>query len=112
MEKTTELFKSYANLFFNLGYTCTGFEDLRVVNIVARYTHHSEINLFNLATWTNLEYDPDIFPAVRFRLDDLKITINIFRTGKCVILGAKNLVNLNTAETKLKNLLTILEWST
>ncbi len=104
-EKLTNLFKSYTVLLRQLGYPCTGTEVLRIVNMIARYDYGRDIHLSHLATRAKLEYFPELFPAVRYRLNDLKITINIFRTGKCVLLGGKSIELLQTAETRLKKLL-------
>jgi TATA-box binding protein (TBP) (component of TFIID and TFIIIB) len=75
------------------------------VNIVARYIHHRPIKLFQLAQANRLEFEQELFPAVRLRFEDLKITVNIFRTGKCMILGAKGVLNLRRAVVRLQHVL-------
>ena len=104
IEGTYALFNSYLQLLQHLGYPCIR-RNLKIQNIIARYDHREKINLHTLARQTKFEYEPDLFPAVRFRLKDLKITVNIFRTGKCMVLGAKSIEDINIAEERLKNLL-------
>jgi TATA-box binding protein (TBP) (component of TFIID and TFIIIB) len=71
----------------------------RVVNIVATYNHGKSVNLRNLVRrfrqrcpniQHHLLFEPELFPAVKYRLDDIRVTINIFHTGKCVLLGCKS----------------------
>jgi TATA-box binding protein (TBP) (component of TFIID and TFIIIB) len=64
----------YTKLLQDIGYD-KAFGDIRVVNIVARYTHRNHVGLFSLAESNRLEYEPELFPAVRLRYADLGITI-------------------------------------
>jgi TATA-box binding protein (TBP) (component of TFIID and TFIIIB) len=103
-----ELWTVYMGLLHDIGYLCTGSEDFKIQNIVAKYRFLHAIDLKHLATLNNLEYEQELFPAVRYRLDDLKITINIFRTGTCIILGGKSIPCINLASERLTALL---RWS-
>jgi transcription initiation factor TFIID TATA-box-binding protein len=71
----------------------------RVVNIVATYNHGKSVNLraivrgyrqLNSFQGHWMTFEPELFPAVKYRLEDLSVTINIFYTGKCVLLGCKS----------------------
>jgi transcription initiation factor TFIID TATA-box-binding protein len=104
IEGTNLLFETYSNLLGHLGYECR-YGELKIQNIIARYTHFESIDLVQLANKNKLEFEPELFPAVRYRLEELNITINIFRTGKCMLLGSKNLADLLIAESKLRKLL-------
>ena len=104
MNATMDLFKAYLVLLYDLGYPCT-IENIKIQNIIARYSYGEKINLGELAKRTKFEFEPELFPAVRYRLEDLKITINIFRTGKCMILGGKSMEYIYLAEIFLTSLL-------
>ena len=64
--------------------------DYKVVNIIACYKRTTAVDLEGLSQSCKLEYFPELFPAVRYRDEDYRVTVNIFRTGNCVILGAKD----------------------
>lgn len=73
-----------------------------IVNIVATYQYGKRIKLCDLASHlvrknkgkNKLFYEPELFPAVKFRFDDIKVTVNVFHTGKFVILGAKTVIDI------------------
>lgn len=50
-------------------------------------------------------YEPDQFPAVIFRMDEPRVTMLIFSTGKIVCAGAKNEREISRAVEKLKGML-------
>ena len=108
VSENSKQFEEYIELLHYLGYR---FADsiLTVTNIVTRYVHSGPINLFLFAKAKKslVRYEPEIFPAVRYRIENLKITVNIFHTGRCMVLGAKNLEDLTRASACLRNLL---EW--
>ena len=76
-----------------------------IVNIVATYTNHEPVRLHNLSRHQELVWEPELFPAVKYRIHDLGVTINIFASGKCVLLGAKSENIVNLAHQKLLCLL-------
>jgi transcription initiation factor TFIID TATA-box-binding protein len=107
-QRIQEMFIVYAGLLEDLGYPCTGKEDLKIQNIVARFVYHSKVDLFDLAVCFALEYEPEVFPAARYRDKELGITANIFRSGKCILLGGKRVEFIEIVAEKIKRML---EWS-
>jgi len=100
-----ELFDSYLERVPKLGYD-TKYSAYKIHNIVAYYNYGKPVSLVHLAQKPMVSYEPERFPAaVRYRLLDLKITANIFYSGKVVILGAKSLDDINAAVEKIKTLL-------
>ena len=70
----------------------------RIENMVASTDVGRELDLTRLAiALKNVEYEPENFPGLIYRLEDPKITILLFRTGKAVITGAKSLEQVNAA---------------
>jgi TATA-box binding protein (TBP) (component of TFIID and TFIIIB) len=75
------------------------------VNIVATYHHKNSLNIRVLAERFRLLFEPELFPAALYRIHDLGVTINIFYTGKCVLLGAKSEKSVLLSIKKLEDLL-------
>lgn len=70
----------------------------RIENMVASTDVGRELDLTRLAiALKDVEYEPENFPGLIYRLEDPKITILLFRTGKVVITGAKSLEQVNAA---------------
>lgn len=65
---------------------------IEVQNIVASSDLESEINLNAIALSLGLEkveYEPEQFPGLVYRLDDPKVVVLLFGSGKLVCTGAK-----------------------
>lgn len=61
---------------------------LKIVNIVATANLQTKINLEVFASsFENIEYNPEVFPGLTYRIPELKSTILIFSSGKIVILA-------------------------
>jgi TATA-box binding protein (TBP) (component of TFIID and TFIIIB) len=89
-------------------------KEQRVVNIVATYDHGKPVNLpsivkrqheLNCSQRHWMVFEPELFPAVKYRAEDLKVTINIFHTGKCVLLGCRSEELLDIAVLRLQRYL-------
>jgi len=65
---------------------------IEVQNIVASADLGQEINLNTVAITLGLEkveYEPEQFPGLVYRLDDPKVVVLLFGSGKMVCTGAK-----------------------
>jgi len=98
------IFDSYMKDLADLGHLIN-YTDYKIQNIVACYKHPVPVSLENIARTFGLEYNPELFPAVRYRDNDRKVTANIFHTGSCVILGAKDIDTISATVEKLKEIL-------
>ena len=98
------IFDSYMKELADLGYPINH-TNYKIQNIVACYKHPVPVSLENIAKTLGLEYNPELFPAVRYRDNDRKVTANIFHTGRCVILGAKEIDSIGATVEKLKEIL-------
>lgn len=69
-----------------------GIEIERIQSIVVTFDIRHEINLQKLSIEMGLDcmYEPELFPALRYSRYD-PLCVNIFATGKIVILGLKSL---------------------
>lgn len=82
------------------------YTDLKVQNIVARMNYGKRIKLPGLHGKRGASYEPEIFPsAARFRMEDLRITANIFYSGKIMILGAKSVSSVYEAAKRVAEFL-------
>jgi transcription initiation factor TFIID TATA-box-binding protein len=77
-----------------------------VQNIVATSSLHVELNLSTIAIslgLENVEYEPEQFPGLVYRVFDPKVVFLIFKSGGLVCTGAKTIEDINTAVKILKN---------
>jgi transcription initiation factor TFIID TATA-box-binding protein len=81
-----------------------------ITNIVCSYDIGKSINLNKLVITLNLEnieYEPEQFPGLVYRLNDPKIVALLFSSGKIILTGGKNLEDirrgLGMLEQKLEN---------
>jgi transcription initiation factor TFIID TATA-box-binding protein len=66
--------------------------DIVVQNIVAVYDLHMQLNLTNIAMslgLENVEYEPEQFPGLVYRIEEPKVVLLLFGSGKVVCTGAK-----------------------
>lgn len=66
--------------------------DYKVQNIVTSADLGTPINLNKIAVGFNLErieYEPEQFPGLVYRLDDPKVVVLLFGSGKLIITGGK-----------------------
>jgi transcription initiation factor TFIID TATA-box-binding protein len=83
-----------------------------VTNIVCSYDIGKYINLNKVVITLNLEnieYEPEQFPGLVYRIRDPKIVALLFSSGKIILTGGKNLEDvkrgLEFLEQKLENIL-------
>jgi transcription initiation factor TFIID TATA-box-binding protein len=66
--------------------------EIEIQNIVATFDLETEINLNEIAISLRLnkiEYEPEQFPGLVYRLDDPKVVLLLFGSGKLVCTGAR-----------------------
>jgi len=76
----------------NIGIDAMGTPEIAVQNIVASADLHSGLNLNAIALGLgleNIEYEPEQFPGLVYRLSNPKVVILLFSSGKLVITGGK-----------------------
>ena len=79
---------------------------VKVQNIVASFDFGREFDLERIArTFENTEYEPEVFPGLVFRLNEPKVVVLLFVSGKGVCAGAKNMNDIKTAAIKITKLL-------
>ncbi len=103
VRKTVEII---ADKLRNLGIDVYKNEDLKIViqNIVAISDLGTELNLNEVAMGLgleNVEYEPEQFPGLVYRLEEPKVAMLLFGSGKIVCTGARRTEDVSIAVQKL-----------
>eukprot|EP00201_Polytomella_parva_P024397 CAMPEP_0175038912 /NCGR_PEP_ID=MMETSP0052_2-20121109/186_1 /TAXON_ID=51329 ORGANISM="Polytomella parva, Strain SAG 63-3" /NCGR_SAMPLE_ID=MMETSP0052_2 /ASSEMBLY_ACC=CAM_ASM_000194 /LENGTH=202 /DNA_ID=CAMNT_0016300495 /DNA_START=117 /DNA_END=725 /DNA_ORIENTATION=+ len=95
--------KKYAKMIQKTGYPDAVFKDFQVQNIVASCGVQFPIRLEGIAFSHSLfaTYEPELFPGLIYRMKSPKIVLLIFVSGKVVLTGAKNKVDIFDAFMKI-----------
>jgi transcription initiation factor TFIID TATA-box-binding protein len=78
--------------------------DIVIQNIVATSDLGGELNLSEVAValgLENVEYEPEQFPGLVYRLDDPRVAMLLFGSGKIVCAGARNMDDISLAVDKV-----------
>jgi len=78
--------------------------DVKVQNIVASADLGVDLNLNAIAIGLgleNIEYEPEQFPGLVYRLSSPRVVVLIFGSGKMVVTGGKDPVDANKAVEKI-----------
>ncbi|MFH1821366.1 MAG: TATA-box-binding protein [Methanobacteriota archaeon] len=79
---------------------------VKVQNIVASFDFGREFDLEKIArTFDNTEYEPEVFPGLVFRLEEPKVVVLLFVSGKGVCAGAKSMADIKAAGAKIIKLM-------
>src|SRR5208282_3508725 len=93
-----------------------GFDTLKepkvaITNMVCSYDLDKSINLNKVVVTLNvenIEYEPEQFPGLVYRIRDPKVVVLIFSSGKLILTGGKNLDDirkgLDLLEQKLESI--------
>ena len=90
-----EAHKGIENVFQslrNIGIDVKGTPEIMVQNIVASANLHASLNLNAVAIGLgleNIEYEPEQFPGLVYRVSDPKVVVLLFGSGKLVITGGR-----------------------
>ena len=103
--------KIYAKNIKSLGYNDIKFKNFKIENVVASCDVNFQIQLTKLSLKLklinnkNCSYEPDIFPGLIYHMQDPKICLLIFKSGKLVFVGAKQRNDIYSAFEKIFPLL-------
>ena len=85
--------------------------EIVIQNIVATSDLHGELNLSEVAIslgLENVEYEPEQFPGLVYRIKEPKVAMLLFGSGKLVCAGARKIEDASLAVDKLSKELTLL----
>ena len=105
-KKAKQAVKKVVNELKNNGIIIPGKPEIKVVNMVASADLLGRIELEDCAySLEKTMYEPEQFPGLIYRMDDPKVVILIFASGKIVCTGATKEEDVYTSVAKLhKNL--------
>ncbi len=84
----------------DLGVRTSAAPDVSIKNMVCSYDTGLFINLSKLIATFNyekIEYEPEQFPGLVYRIPDPKIVALIFSSGKLILTGGKNIDDVKSA---------------
>jgi len=70
---------------------------VKIVNIVASTRYASSIDVNEVADLLHIDYEQEQFPGMVYRVKTPKVCILLFRSGKAVATGAKNVESIEIA---------------
>lgn len=70
---------------------------LNVVNLLATSRFAEYLDLDHFSIEANVDFDPDRFPGLTYKIASPKVCALMFRSGRIVITGAKTLEDVETA---------------
>ena len=85
--------------------------EIIIQNMVATSDLHGELNLSEVAIslgLENVEYEPEQFPGLVYRIKEPRVVLLLFGSGKIVCAGARKLEDVSLAVEKLSKELTSL----
>lgn len=92
IEKAHVAIKSLVKKLSSIGYKIDLEPEIHVQNVVASANLKINLNLNAILTafgMENVEYEPEVFPGLVYKLEVPKVLVLVFRTGKLVITGGK-----------------------
>src|SRR5674536_71249 len=90
-----DVYRGMENVFQslrNIGIDVKGTPEIKVQNIVASADLHAVLNLNSITLglgMENVEYEPEQFPGLVYRLSEPKVVVLLFGTGKLVVTGGR-----------------------
>lgn len=106
MENARQAIKKLTKKLKKAGVKVKSEPKVEVQNIVASFDFGREFDLERIARgFENTEYEPEVFPGLVFRLDDPKVVVLLFVSGKGVCAGAKSMKDIQKAAKKITKIL-------
>ncbi|KXB09272.1 hypothetical protein AKJ35_01095 [candidate division MSBL1 archaeon SCGC-AAA833F18] len=102
MKDAEKAIKELTNKLKNSGVKIKGKPKIKVRNMVASLNFHREFDVEQIAReFPNTEYEPEVFPGLVLRLDEPKVVILLFVSGKGVCVGAESITDIKKAAKKI-----------
>jgi len=94
--------RKYTRILQNAGVKVC-FHKFKVQDIVASVSVNFPLKLYEMSKehGANVSYEPELFPGLVLRITKPKVVFLLFRSGKIVITGAKNMQEINSTYTKV-----------
>lgn len=99
-EGTRRAYSEWVDDLRSLGLSLSDRSEIDIQNIVASADFGEQFHLSAVAVGLGLEqveYEPEQFPGLVYRLDNSNVVVLLFGTGKSVVVGAINQAGIETA---------------
>jgi transcription initiation factor TFIID TATA-box-binding protein len=93
MEEVKESIKRLTERIINVGINVNTSPRIETQNIVVSTELNKELDLSSISKsllLRNVNYEPDQFPGLIYKMDDINVILLFFSSGKIVCTGAKN----------------------
>jgi transcription initiation factor TFIID TATA-box-binding protein len=102
MNDVKEVFEKIAKVIKKSGIEIPKNYKIEVENIVASVKFDLKINLDTIAfNLENSEYEPEQFPGLVYRMDQPKVALLFFSSGKVICTGGRNIKDIKVAIEKI-----------
>ncbi|MDK2795513.1 MAG: transcription initiation factor TATA-box-binding protein [Archaeoglobaceae archaeon] len=111
VEDARRAVKQIVKMLKEIGISVIDEPDVKVQNIVASADLGTDLNLNAIAVGLgleNVEYEPEQFPGLVYRLSDPRVVVLIFGSGKMVVTGGKSPEDAQKAVEKISKELKML----
>lgn len=101
--------KKVINQIKKIGFDIKKDYEIIIENIIVSADFKKELNLTNISKGMmsqDVDYQPDVFPGLIYKMDDLHTILIIFNSGKIVCIGAKNIDSATNSINKMEEKLT------
>ncbi len=108
VEEVHKAVRILINAIAKLDFSIERHPEIIIQNIVATYNLGFKLNLTRTVLELGLEqveYEPEVFPGLIYRMKEPKVVMLLFSTGKVVITGGKSVKEVKQAGKKLHGLL-------
>jgi len=109
VDNVHDAFDETMQMLYGLGIDVPRDPSVTVENIVSIADLHQQLNLTAIAVGLGLEaveYEPEQFPGLVYRIENPHVAILLFGSGKLIITGARRESELGTALTSIQTRLT------
>jgi transcription initiation factor TFIID TATA-box-binding protein len=101
----TEKIKNVTGQIKKIGFEIKKDYKVKIENIIVSADLKKEMHLASIATGLilqNVDYQPEIFPGLIYKMDEFCTVLIIFSSGKLVCTGAKNMDDATNAVKKME----------
>ena len=103
IERSNEAMQKVVDDIITLGVPLPRDFDIKVENIVASTQIKAKLNLEEISfTLENVEYEPEQFPGLVFRISKPRVAFLLFGSGKIIATGARNINDIHSALDQFK----------
>lgn len=105
IEDATDKIKKVTSQIKKIGFEVEKNYDVKIENVIVSADFKEELHLASIATGLvleNVDYHPEDFPGLIYRMDDMCTVLIVFSSGKIVCTGAKSIDDASNSIKKIE----------